>query len=618
MVAHQSDGSIAASVGGAYCFMVAVEVIPHRSTCTCECSIMNEVTNQNFSKVYPHLEATLKNASFIAIDGEFTGITGDDVKNSLFDTTKERYEKQRGVIQPYIVIQFGIAAFQRVPDKNEYTTEAFNFFLLPKSTPLKSRQFIWQTAALEFLATYEFDFNKLAYEGISYLDEAGEATLEQQLRNDVLSRNLERHMLIMEDYNIHKDNVNRVTEWLQTACHENSLKIDTRTPFLQYLMHRELRSRFPNTWTLSGDNSVTVIKVEPDVRKVLERDEGSVLENVLLDSYIGFSKVFKLLVTLKKPVIAHNAFLDLMFMYQQFYKPLPSRYSKFKDNVHQLFPTIYDTKFLSYRLRDILQGDVWKINSLSGLFDYFTGEKGRHVILGSPLIKSATQSDSKNSDAATSPKYHTAGWDAYTAGCVFLKIAHVFAGKRNGEQKSLTVKYFTHTELMNSVKHYANCINIIRCNISYMKLDGPDPETTRPKWLYVKTLVPQPITSLQVAEKMSTFGTVDVKQYTSNRMLVAVTNHRSAKEILQHFQQNKEIYVAPYSPLRHSRSVQFAFLCRSRDSTCLANCCEGIVTTRSWRERVRDAVRCRAFSSLLFRVSAQHINRYINSRFFPL
>lgn len=44
---------------------------------------MIEVTNQNFNKLYPHLEHTLKNASFIAIDGEFTGIEGDDAKNRL-------------------------------------------------------------------------------------------------------------------------------------------------------------------------------------------------------------------------------------------------------------------------------------------------------------------------------------------------------------------------------------------------------------------------------------------------------------------------------------------------------------------------------------------------------
>lgn len=47
---------------------------------------MIEVTNQNFNEVYPQLEHTLKNASFIAIDGEFTGIEGDDAENRLVCT----------------------------------------------------------------------------------------------------------------------------------------------------------------------------------------------------------------------------------------------------------------------------------------------------------------------------------------------------------------------------------------------------------------------------------------------------------------------------------------------------------------------------------------------------
>lgn len=30
------------------------------------------------------------------------------------------------------------------------------------------------------------------------------------------------------------------------------------------------------------------------------------------------------------------------------------KYTNFKDSLHQLFPTIYDTKFLSFELRELL------------------------------------------------------------------------------------------------------------------------------------------------------------------------------------------------------------------------------------------------------------------------
>lgn len=519
---------------------------------------MLEVTNENFNTIYPHLERTLKNASFIAIDTELTGINVDDVKNSLFDSINERYEKQRSSIRPYIIIQFGITAFQRIQHENQYTAEAFNFFLLPRSIPSKNRQFVWQVAALEFLTAYEFDFNKFAYNGISYLNEDDQAILQQQLEENVLFRNVERSMSYREEDSL-KDYINQVSEWLNTASNEtNSLKIDTPTPILQYLTHKELRNRFPNVWTFSGNNMVTVMKIPPDSRTILEQEEGSILENVLLESYIGFSKVFKLLVTLKKPIVAHNALLDLMFMYQQFYKPLPKKYTNFKDSLHQLFPTIYDTKFLSFELREHLSTEQkWKFNSLNGLVEYFTEKQGKYLALGSPNINLTCKINSDKSNVTVpSTKYHTAGWDSYFAGYVFIRLIHVFSAKRYGQ--GLTLKHFTHTELMNNVKSFANCINIIRGSTSHLKLDGPEPASTRPKWLFVKTLASKPITAMQIAEKMSSFGAVDVKQCTSKRMLVAVANHGSARDILRHFQQNKELYVVPYNPMRHSITVQLA------------------------------------------------------------
>ncbi|KMQ98242.1 poly -specific ribonuclease parn-like domain-containing protein 1 protein [Lasius niger] len=396
---------------------------------------MIEVTNENFSTIYPHLERVLKDASFIAIDTEFTGINVDEVKNSLFDSINERYEKQRCNVQSYIIIQFGITAFQRIQNENQYEAEAFNFFLLPRSIPTKNRQLVWQIAALEFLTTYEFDFNKLAYKGISYLNEADQAILQQQLEENVLFRNVERSISYKEEDNL-KDYINQVSEWLNTASDEtSSFKINTPTPILQYLTHKELRNRFPNVWTFSGNNMVTVMKIPPDSRKVLEQEEGSILENVLLESYIGFSKVFKLLVTLKKPIIAHNAMLDLMFIHQQFYKPLPQKYTDFKDNIHQLFPTVYDTKFLSFELRELLSTEqTWKFNSLSGLVDYFTEKRGKYVVLGSPNINLTCKINSdKLDDIVPSMKYHTAGWDSYFAGYVFIRMVHVFATKRYGQ-----------------------------------------------------------------------------------------------------------------------------------------------------------------------------------------
>lgn len=146
---------------------------------------MIEVTKQNFKEIYPILEDVLKDAAFISFDLEFSGIESNNIRNrlvcdpsifvqilqdmsmliclhvcSLFDSIEKRYDNNRNSIQPYVIVQFGITAFQQ--DKSMiYNAVVFNFFLLPKSIPSKNRQFLWDISALEFLSEYEFDFNKV-------------------------------------------------------------------------------------------------------------------------------------------------------------------------------------------------------------------------------------------------------------------------------------------------------------------------------------------------------------------------------------------------------------------------------------------------------------------------
>lgn len=72
------------------------------------------------------------------------------------------------------------------------------------------------------------------------------------------------------------------------------------------------------------------------------------LEEDMLDSLLGFSRLFKLLVELKKPIVGHNLLLDLMLMYKQFHEQLPSKLSPFYfcfnpnvNNMQVMFNTCY-------------------------------------------------------------------------------------------------------------------------------------------------------------------------------------------------------------------------------------------------------------------------------------
>ena len=51
-----------------------------------------EITNENFKERLPEIEAAIESATFMAIDGEFTGLNAYR-GISPFDTPAERYDK---------------------------------------------------------------------------------------------------------------------------------------------------------------------------------------------------------------------------------------------------------------------------------------------------------------------------------------------------------------------------------------------------------------------------------------------------------------------------------------------------------------------------------------------
>ncbi|XP_076163424.1 pre-piRNA 3'-exonuclease trimmer isoform X2 [Ptiloglossa arizonensis] len=437
---------------------------------------MNEIGTNNFKTKYPMIEESIKAASFISIDAEFTGLqTSEHFNNSLFDSIDVRYVNIKKNIQPFIIIQCGITTFQHVSDENCYSAKCYNFHLIPRSIPFKNRQFSWQMTALEFLSAHNFNFNTFVCNGIPYLDEIDEALLRKQLEGGNIIRNIE-HLSYKEE-EIFRECKKKVQQWISGCPHQISLTLHISSPILQYMVQKELRDSFRNIWTSASYKHVSVIRVSPDMRNLLEKDEDVSIETELLENCIGFSKVFKLLTSLKKPILGHNVLLDLMFMHQQFYRPLPSDYNQFKSNIHALFPEIYDTKFLSFEVKKQLSNEGnWKINSLGCIYEYFENRK-INVAYNSPRIKLSGKSlDTKS--------YHNAGWDSYFAGYIFIKLGFLLCLNKYGE--GLNQRSITHTELMSGVKHSVNCINITRSSEVYSKLDGNDPLSTRPEWLHVK------------------------------------------------------------------------------------------------------------------------------------
>lgn len=221
-----------------------------------------------------------------------------------------------------------------------------------------------------------------------------------------------------------------------------------------YLLHKNIRNC--GLWSYIEDDQFCIKQVSNEEFKRLVQTEN--LEEQLLDSLLGFTKVYQLIIKLKKPIIGHNILTDLALLVNSFDGPLPHSYTKFKSLLHNLFPVVYDTKILSYELRNsVPEAKRWKQNLLEMLYTYFKDGDGRHLALNSPYIKMI----SKNTP---DDYFHNARFDSYCTGYIFIRMAHVFVSEGCNNKK----KVFMSTELLNAVARYKNCLNIIRGAIAYV------------------------------------------------------------------------------------------------------------------------------------------------------
>lgn len=224
-------------------------------------------------------------------------------------------------------------------------------------------------------------------------------------------------------------------------------------PEILYYLHKNLRER--KLWSYYTEDGFHVKKTTQEELKKLIKNEN--LEEELLDSLLGFTKVFRLLTALKKPIIGHNVLTDLALLAHTFESPLPLSYTKFKNFLHDLFPTVFDTKTISYELRSTIpENKRWKQNVLDTLYPFFKDGDGRHLALNSPYIR--LKGD------AVSDHFHNAGFDSYCTGYIFIRMAHIFVSKGTTNPKQT----FMCGQLLNAVFPYKNCLNVIRGAIAYV------------------------------------------------------------------------------------------------------------------------------------------------------
>ena len=112
-----------------------------------------EVTTANFMERLPEVEKAIDDAIFVAIDGEFTGLTAYKGLSPL-DTPEDRYIKCQDSARQFLLVQFGLCTFHYDHDNDVYTNRAFNFYVWPRpyTRTAPDARFMCQTSCIDFLS----------------------------------------------------------------------------------------------------------------------------------------------------------------------------------------------------------------------------------------------------------------------------------------------------------------------------------------------------------------------------------------------------------------------------------------------------------------------------------
>ena len=146
---------------------------------------LTQITRHNFAQMLPEIKEAIADATFVAIDTEFSGLSPEGQQEDLYDSYEQRYNKLLAASQSFIIWQFGLSALKWVPARlasageaapqpgaqGHYEARTFNFYVFPHPNDAAGwdRRFMCQASSLSFLADQKFDFNRVIYDGIPYL-----------------------------------------------------------------------------------------------------------------------------------------------------------------------------------------------------------------------------------------------------------------------------------------------------------------------------------------------------------------------------------------------------------------------------------------------------------------
>ncbi|XP_061840140.1 poly(A)-specific ribonuclease PARN [Nerophis lumbriciformis] len=472
-----------------------------------------EVTRKCFKDCLNFVYTAIEEADFLAIDGEFSGISDGPSVSALtngLDTPEERYTKLKKHSMDFLLFQFGLCTFSYDQKESKYITKTFNFYVFPKPFNRTSPdiKFICQSSSIDFLASQGFDFNKVFCNGIPYLNQEEEAQLREQTeeRRSQQANGVGTPSFISPSCSKgpahipeeHKDFINRVVEKVELLFSgaEKTVDLESCTGFQRKLIYQTLNRKFPkglHVETVETDKKerfIQVSKMDEEERKKREQQKLEREQEELNDA-VGFSRVVHAISKSGKLVVGHNMLLDVMHTIHQFYCPLPDDLQDFKEVTMCVFPKLLDTKLMASTqpFKEMISN-----TSLAELEKQLNESPFK-----APRIEAAEGFPSYNT---AKEQLHEAGYDAYITGRCFISMANFLGSFLTPPKAYVSAR-------SKLIEPFYNKLFLMRIiDIPYLNITGPDLQPKRDNVLYVT--FPKEWKTSDLYQLFSAFGNIQV------------------------------------------------------------------------------------------------------------
>lgn len=254
---------------------------------------------------------------------------------------------------------------------------------------------------------------------------------------------------------------------------------------------------------------------------------------------VGISRVIQAISNTRKPIVGHNAMLDLLYVCQHFHQKLPDSWQNFKTMVNEFFPIVYDTKHIaqSSPLATELNG-----TALGDLYREFEPKLVPKVLLHTENAVASTTDTSAP---------HEAGYDAYMTAISFLGL---MSAENKNWKVSDTIET-TNTPTSDQLREtFGNRINLMFSDVNTIDLGNQGQSMDRTNVYALREASPTPNSTLSQSQCKRVFSDFDTKRIVrvpfKNIYYIFLNDPLSALELQQLQQKNASYLICTYDQLQ--------------------------------------------------------------------